>query len=432
MPAPRSRRSARLNQRQDPPPVEDDGIEVDEPVFDEYAAQTVEIDGDNPVEPADMDMEPDPDADVPDDARRGRASARDSARVSKRMSASERRNSARKSMKSSRRVLSPEDRAERRTGVLLVVKILGGVVIGLSVVFAVWWFLLRVDESELRARRHLAQAQTLSRGIETAISVRDPVSAETKRTEAIALLEIAELGFAKANFDLEDPLLASPVLANQAVGLRDRLDSSLKARVERVERDVRVERNLRAVQSGFGRLVGANAYDDAQLVVFERQVQDFLDNPVLPGAANAGYQNDYADEIRAIKFEVIRIDREKQRRQAQITNVPVREARGRAAILVKQVRFQEALATVDEMQREFETADFAGVRQYIRDSARLAWDSTAATAEEHWKTWQAPGTTPAFAETSRKAARDLMQSVIDTYGIPEYVNRARETLNRYR
>lgn len=429
MPAPRSRRSTRMNPRQDPPPAEDDGIDVDEPVADEYAAQTVEFDENAPVESFDENMEADPEQDVPANARRGRGSAR----ASKRMSASERRSAARKSMKSSRRVISPEERAKRRAAVLLVVKILGGVVIGLSAVFAVWWFLLRVDETEMRARQHLAQAQTLARGIETAISVRDPVAAETKRTEAIAFLEIAELGFAKANFDPEDPLLASPVLANQAVELRDRLDGALKARVERVERDVRVERNLRAVQSGFGRLTGANAYDDAQLVVFERQVQDFLDNPVLPGAgANAGYQNDYADDIRAIKFEVIKIDREKNRREAAITNVPVREARGRAAMLVKQARFQEALATVDEMQRQYETADFAGVRQYIRDAARLAWDSTAATAEEHWKTWQAPGTTPALAETSKKAARDLMQSVVDTYGIPEYVTKAQETLNRYR
>lgn len=434
MPAPRSRRPTRMNPRQDPPPAADDGIEVDEPVVDEYAAQTVEL-NDGATDDADqLDAEADPDQDVPANAKRsGRGSARGSARASKRMSASERRSAARKSMKSSRREATPEQRAKRRAAQLLVVKILGGVIIGMGVIFAVWWFLLRVDEKELLARQNLAQAQTLARGIETAISVRDPVAAETKRTQAIEYLEIAELGFAKANFDPEDPLLASPVLANQAVTLRDRLDAELKARVEQIERDVRVERNLRTVQSGFGRLTGANAYDDAELVVFEQQVQGFLDNPYVPGAgANAAYQEEYADEIRAIKFEVIKIDREKNRREAAITNVPVREARARAAILVKQARFQEALATVDEMQRTYQSADFAGVRQYIRDAARLAWDSTAAVAEEHWKTWQAPGTTPALAETSKKAARDLMQSVVDTYGIPEYVSKAQDALSRYR
>jgi len=423
MPAPRSRRSTRMN----PPPApipEDDGLEVVEPHGDEYTAQIVEIDGDGDGAEAEAEGE-----DSGRSSRRGRAGARGS----KRMSASERRRTSRGSMKKAKNILTPAEKAKRRAAHLLVVKLLLGVGIGFGTAFALWWFVLRVDERESIARQSLSQTETMINGIETAISIGDPASAEKKRTEAIAILEIKELAFAKPGFDPNDPLLASPLLANQAVAVQERLNGDLKTRIERAERDLRAGSNLRRIQSGFSRVTGTNAFDDAQLAVFEREVQDFLDNPVLPGAgANADYQAEYADQIKTIKFEVIKIDTEKTRRESAITDVPVREARAQSAILVKQTKFQEALATVDELQRKFQNADFTGVRQYIGDAARLAWESTSATAAQHWITHEAPGTTPAFAETAKFAAQRLMQAVVDTYGMPEYVDKAQALLNTYR
>jgi hypothetical protein len=417
MPAPRSRRSARASQRQEPAPVED--VDVDEPdSSDEYDAHSV---GEAPegAEPADS----------------GRSSRRKAAGRSSRMSASERRNQARGSLKKSSRrtAISPEEAAKRRAARMLVVKLLLGVTVGIGAAVALWWFVFRVDEKELLARQKLSYATSLVLNIETSLKIQDPKGAETNRQEAIDALNIPELGFAKPNPNPEDPLLASVQLATQAAELNDRLEGPLKDAVAKVERDLKVAGNKRAVLSGFGRLSGETAFSDPELVTFERQVQDFLDNPVLPGAgAKEEYQSEYSNEIKEVKFEVMKIEQEKSRRESAITDIPVREARGKSAILVKQAKFQEALAAVDEMQRQYQNADFAGVRQYIRDAARLAWDATSASAAEHWTTWKSPGTTPALAKTAKEAARELMQGVIDNYGIPEYVDQAKAKLNEYR
>lgn len=428
MPAPRSRRPARASQRQqapDPAPEEDD-VEVVEPV-DEYAAQTLAADeGGAPAE-----GEGEGAAQTGRSSRRGRGPAG----KSNRMSASERRASARKSMKtSSRRVaLSPEELAKRRAARMLAIKTILGVILGCGGAFAIWWFGLRTSPKVDLAQQKITAAKQAMSAAETAISIRNAKEAEVQRGDALKLLEIKELNFAKENPDPEDPELASIELANAAAALAARIEGELKKKVEKLEQDLEVEANLRRVQAGFGRLAGENAFDDAELATFERQVQEFLDNPVLPGAgANPAYQEAYVTEIKQIRYEVAKIEREKARRNAEITNIPVREARLKAAILVQQSRFQEALVTVDEMQRTYENADFAGVRQYIRDAAEMAWKSSDATAKEHYTTYQAPGTTKSLAEASLKAAREVMQHVVDNYGIPEYVQKAETALKMYR
>jgi len=316
---------------------------------------------------------------------------------------------------------------------MLAIKTILGVILGCGGAFAIWWFGLRTSPKVDLAQQKITAAKQAMSAAETAISIRNAKEAEVQRGDALKLLEIKELNFAKENPDPEDPELASIELANAAAALAARIEGELKKKVEKLEQDLEVEANLRRVQAGFGRLAGENAFDDAELATFERQVQEFLDNPVLPGAgANPAYQEAYVTEIKQIRYEVAKIEREKARRNAEITNIPVREARLKAAILVQQSRFQEALVTVDEMQRTYENADFAGVRQYIRDAAEMAWKSSDATAKEHYTTYQAPGTTKSLAEASLKAAREVMQHVVDNYGIPEYVQKAETALKMYR
>jgi hypothetical protein len=315
---------------------------------------------------------------------------------------------------------------------MLVVKLLLGVIFGLGGAGALWWFVLRTPEAVNIAQQALAAANQHMRSAETAISVRSPREAETNRLAGIKIIEIKELNFAKEGANPEDPELASMELAAKAAEISKTLDTTIKAKVEQLEQDIRVEGNLRTVQSGFGRLVGDGAFTDPELSTFERQVHEFLDNPVLPGAgANESYQTEYENEIKQIKYEVAKIEREKARRTSLITDIPVREARDKATILVQKSRFQDALAMVDEMQRTYEGANFAGIRQFVREAAELAWNSDLSRANENYTTYKAAGTTPALAADALKAARGIMQHVIDNFGIPDYVSKAETTLKSY-
>jgi hypothetical protein len=450
MPAPRSSRRMAARGAKAAPAPSTEAIDVDAPVAgtDEYAAQTAEFgstaaptDDFGTTEPAVDDFgtsaEPAPaaedlESDAPAPSRSGRKASSKSSRRSGRAKSSASGSASARS--EAARELTPEEQAARKAALAFALKSLIGVVVGLMVAVALWWFVLRVPENVLTARRVLAEARSLADSCEKAVALKDPTSANEKREQALSALQIAELGFAKANPDQNDPKFAGVELAAQAAALADRLSTELSERVARVERDRHVERNIAKLMSGFGRLTGNNAFSDAELATFEREVQDFLDNPVIPGAGrNEQYvTKDYAGEIMQVKGQVIHIDQEKLRRDSAITDVPVREARGKTAILVKQEQFQDALAVIDQLQHQYETADFTGVRQFVRDAARSSWETAHAAADEDYTTYRAAGTTKEMAMRSLVTARERMQRVIDHYGMPEYVDQAKAALEQYR
>lgn len=423
MPVPRSRRMAR-NTKSVPPPEADaaasEDIEVVDPApFEDYAEQSIDA-GAGPVEQV-------PAEESTTGSRRSRAAA---GRSSRRAAASSARASS-SNKRSSRREATPQERAARRASLLLVVKILLGVIAGGALAFGVWWLFMRVDPRVNVATQTLAEVDGLIRSIDNDITLKAAAEAETKRKQALELLDkSAELGFASATPDANDPKLAGPAYALRANAQKEQLIKGIKARVERVERDTRVVTNLRQVQSGFGLI---QSLTDAELTNFEKDANNFMDNPVMPAAGRVEqYVNEYKSEISTVKTQLMRIDQEKTRRLAEITDLPVQQARGQSAVLVQQEKFQEALSLIDELQRTYEGANFTGVRQYVTDAAKQSWEAAAAMANENYTTYQAPGTTKDMAEASLKAARLRMEQVVERFGMDEYVSKAKAALERYR
>jgi hypothetical protein len=401
-----------------PPPMTDaqtDEIEVDEPVAaaaDEYDAQS--LDGPAPVEAA-PDGEP-----VANGSRRSRAG-----RSSRRAAVSGRAGAS----TSSRRVVTPEMRAARRASALLVLKILLGVAIGGILAFGIWWAFMRVDHRVSTATQALANSEGLIRSIESDIALKAPADAERKRLQAIAALDIPELGYAKATPDRNDPKFAGEAYAARAHELSEQLATRIKEQVERVERDASVAQNLRTIQGGFARL---QAMTDAELTNFEKDAANFMENPVMPAASRVErYLDDYKADISTVKVQLNRIQQEKSRRLSAITDLPVQQARGQAAVLVQQEKFKDALALVDDLQATFAGADLAPVRQYVEDAAKQAWETAEATAKENYQTYRSPGTTKDMAEASLQAARTRMEQVAERFGIEEYVAKAKEALERF-
>jgi hypothetical protein len=404
----------------------DDQIEVEEPhasATDEFAPQDPDAVAAAPA------AEADPVANGSATGRRsaGGRSSRRSTKPNTRASAS-----PKVSARASAKQLTPEELAKRSAGRKQAMGIILGILAGVLVAVGVWWFAIRIPPRVNIATQTLARVEVLMANIESGVTtLRDPAAANKAREEAIALLEgSAELGYAKKDADPRDPKLASIELARKAADYKEALVGTWKARVEQVERDVRVETNKRKVLAGFAALLTAK---DEELVNFEREVNNFLDNPVLPGAGRSDeYVKEYNDDLTPVRTQRNAIDQEKERRDRAITDLPVREARGLAAIAVQKEQFQEALSQVDELARKYPTANFDGVRAYVRDSAKLAWETALAAAEENYKTFTAPGTTKDMADKSLEAARTRMQQVIDHFGLDEYVNQAKEALQRFK
>lgn len=424
MPSPRSsRRSAGRSSSTKPPaaPAEEQ-IEVVEPSVaptDEFAPQDPDAVAAAPVEAA------------PATGRRSHA-GRSSRRATGSASASASgKGSAKASSRTSAKQLTPEEQAKRRASRNQALKIVLGILIGVVVAVGVWWFAIRTDPRVDTARQTLRTVEGLIANVESGVStLRDPAAANKAREGALKLLQDSpELGYAKSDPDPKDPKLSSVDLARKAAGYKEELLTVWKDRVEKVERDVRVEANKRRVLAGFATILTVK---DEELANFEREVINFLDNPVLPGSGlNEAYVKEYNDDMAPVRAQKKSIDDEKGRRDKAITDLPVREARGLAAIAVQKEQFQEGLAQVDELARKYPTANFDGVRTYVRDSAKLAWETALAASEENFKTYQAPGTTKDMSDKSLEAARGRMQQVIDRFGLDEYVSQAKEALQRF-
>ena len=418
MPAPRSTRRIARNSKSVPPPkaeepLQDDLEVVDPAPADDYAEQSLDAGGE-PIE----------EETATSGSRRSRATGRSSRRAA---AAS---GQASSSNRSSRRVATPEERAARRASMLQVVKILLGVIAGGALAFGVWWLFMRVDPRANAAAQTLSEVDGLIRSIDNDLTLKAAAEAETKRMTALDLLDkSAELGHASATPDANNPKLASAEYARQASERKDQLITRIKERVERVERDGRVVANLRQVQSGFGRL---STLSDAELTNFEKDTNNFMDNPVMPAAGRVEqYVNEYKPEISTVKVQLSRIEQEKSRRLAAITDLPVQQARSQAAVLVQQEKFQEALSLIDELQRKYETANFTAVRQYVTDAAKQSWETAVAMANENYITYRAIGTTEEMRLAALKAARTRMEQVVERFGIDDYVDKAKQALLRY-
>ena len=410
MPAPRPSRRMARSTKSVPPPEADvplDDVDVVAPA-DDYAEQSL-------AEPGEASS----------GSRRGRAAGKSS----RRMAASSGRANAGK--RSSGRVVTPEQRAAKRASLMLVVKILLGVVFGAAFAFGVWWLVMREDPNAKAAAQAMTEVDRLIRAIENDISSKAAADAEGKRKEALDLLDkSAELGYAKAIPDQNNPKLASEEYARQASQRKEQLETRIKEAVERVERDNRVALNLRQALAGFGRLP---TFTDAELTNFEKDTGNFLENPVMPGSGpSQQYVDEYKTELSTVRVQLSRITAEKARRLAAITDLPVQEARSQAAVLVQQEKFQEALSLIDELQRKYETADFAAVRQYVTDAAKQSWETASSMANENYATYRAIGTTQEMREAALKAAQTRMEQVVERFGIEEYVNKGKEALERYK
>lgn len=360
----------------------------------------------------------------------------DSGRSARRGAAASRRNSVRgkaqseRAPRASKRAMTPEERAERKRTVktvlltLLLILLLGGA--GVGAYFLLWFKPERVRVAE----DTLTTANTDIRAIESYIANRQPAAAKTAYDHALAVLTgSAELGFAEQNPPQSDKL-SSPKLAGFAYELRTQLQDQLKPRIERCERDLKAEENHRAMMTRFAAIPRLT---DAELDALEKDAIKFMDNPVEPeaGAGNVQYAADYQLFVTEAKVAMPKIAGERKKRLEAITTVPARQAMQDAHRLVQDRRFKDALAAIDETKRKNPEADITKVREFVEQSAKLAWERSLHDAEEHYKTFQASGTTAEQRPIEIEQARKLMREVIEKFGMDEYVSQAQQKLQVY-
>ncbi len=326
------------------------------------------------------------------------------------------------------RELTPEEIAARRARLRLILTVLGASAAGILLLVGLF-FLLKEDPRARTAREALTTAQSLRGAADRALDGRDPIAAAKAIAEAETVINIPELDFASDPPNLQSKDLADPAQAIQAAALKRALADEVTPRLKRMEREIRVEINHRAIDADFGRL-GDPALDVLDL---EARATAFIANPVEPDAGpNEAWAADHHRLVERVRLRLSDLEREKRRRDAQVTSDPIRLAEIEIQNLIRSERFADAKARVTRLRTDFpRTEDQAAVLdRRIEESARKTWAGIEQYVQTRLDDIQAAGTPTSRRSQAAQEARDRLDQVLNSFGLEDYLGQARTLRDR--
>jgi hypothetical protein len=396
--------------------------------------QVPEIDPNEPEAPAEAEAETEAEAEaeaVGEELEAGAASSGSSRRnlvrqSSRRMQVAS--SAGTPGYKKSARILTPAEIAARKQAVrggiwlfVIILLIIGGA-------FAAWQLFLRENPLEKKAVAQLSEGAGKLKVVEQAINNRQAAPARLAYAAGIKALQVPELGNAKEPIDPKDPNLASLTLAQKAVELNKQLHAT-EERIDKVERDSKVDQNRRALSEALGHLADL---DKVQLTALEKRIPLFVANPVEPDAGTPNdYQGAYKDIVNDMKNQQPLVDQENSRRLASITSEQEKKALSEIEVLVKTELFNEALLKLDDYKGKFEQGNFESLREFVKNSAQQSWAQAKAYAESRYTDYKSPGIPEPLAKQALADARARLEQVVSKFGIDDYVNQAKELLSKY-
>ncbi len=300
--------------------------------------------------------------------------------------------------------------AARRFGRNLAI----GIVLLMVGAVALWWFVLRIDKVEADAIGRLA---SVNANVST-------ITQNLRNKNAAA----AQIAYDEAQKTLEglDPQQRVELAAKKSEVLETL--KTLNEEIEHVRRDERVAGNRQRLLDQFAKLLDPTT----DLDKLEGDAKKFLDNPVTAdGARSEAFATDYAGEANAVKVQMQNLASERVRRLAASTTDPVSQVQGATENLVKQEKFGEALAMIDETARKFPDAKLEPVRGYVTEAAAQQWTAVEGFIAAKLADVNAIGSTIAARKSAVAQAQARLKSVIDTFGIESYVSQAKALLAKF-
>lgn len=302
----------------------------------------------------------------------------------------------------SARQLTPEDLAKRRQSIKIGMQIALGVALTVIVVLVLVLVVFKKDPQAEAAKQKIAEIERALPNIDT-------------RAEFVQITASVE--------SIPD----IPAYAQRKAQLKKQVAES-EARVEAVEREARVIENRKRLQAQFVKL-----NDPAtDLDKLEIDCQAFMKNPVDPtGVPNAGYATEFAAAVDEVQVRLASITSERGRREAAATIGAVKQVQLEVEGLIKQEKYNDALKAIDTAVGNFPKADFNRVRSYVTDAAASAWTSVEGYVKNRYADYASPGITQPVRQKALEEARTRLDAVIATWGLEDYVSKARELRATY-
>ncbi len=298
-----------------------------------------------------------------------------------------------------------------------------GLLVAVVAITAVVLLATRGSEDRRLATEALGEAERQQELAKGAIANRRGSEARKAYDAAIAALTgTAQLGGAVAAPPETKPVVKD--LALRAFDLRTEVET-LRERIAVVQAENAAASNLSALTSRFATL-GEASTDLDQL---EKDVLAYVENPVDPkagpSATSAATHARFATDAR---LRLASIATERERRKVARSSGPLRLAETETDGLIQQERFGDALAKLDALARENPDADFAALRAQVEDAAAKVWRSAKAQVETRLADWKSPGATEGQRKLALNAAKERLNQVIQRFGMPTYVDQARNML----
>jgi hypothetical protein len=332
--------------------------------------------------------------------------------------------------RSSRRAKTPEQQTASRRAVMLVFKIIFIVVLIAGGAFALFWFKIRETPEEKIGRSALTLVEAKIRALEQSLQNGEPKPAWEAFNDARKGLDIPELAHAEQNPNPDAPGLANVAMAIKAYDLRTQLESVLKAKIERCERDKKADTNAKQLDQQLSQL---EKLDDVGLIDLDKQIGGFLGNPVDPTAGrNEVYIKDYPTLLTTVNTQKFKVQREIENRRNSTTSLQEQNAHREADGFVKEEKFKDGLSMIAKYRDQYKDANFDQVEAFIKASAEKAWESAKTYSDNNYRTFVAPGTSEDIRAEALVNANRRMQEVIDRFGLEEYTSKAASALNEYK
>lgn len=291
-------------------------------------------------------------------------------------------------------------------------KLVGGIVLGAAVLITLLVLALMPNRRKEAIENAFLQGERALSAAETGMRDRDPEAVKAALERAAAALHPVPK---------DDPELVARCKEQQDKAI------AFTLRLDELRQDQLVELRGRDLAARIAK-VGDPASDPAKLLA---DIDAYLANPLDPGL---GKRPDLEARYRIATNEVrtrrAQVDAEITRRQGAATDVPVREARLRCDALIRDERFQQAIEMLNEAAAKHPQADFGPLKVAVMDAAEAAWKQVTVLVDNRLADAANPTMSVPERARTKESARARVQGVIDTWGLPRYVEQARTLLAR--
>ncbi len=372
-------------------------------------------------------------------SRRGQATEEESGGSSRRSAGKSSRRSGRSSSKQSgkksarqKKVLTPEERAERKAKQVTFLK---GIAVFLLVVALIGgaFFVLNggLEHPRLDEAKQILRDQEVSlKRMQEFLDDEDLKIDEAKEIYLAAEVALADevFGGPVENPNPEDKRIADRAVAIQAYDLMFSFKQTY-AEIPRAEQMLAAKESFRALTKRL-----QNVTEEDNLEGLHGDITDFIVNPADPGMEDNSIdiQARYGKLIDALTGFENRIKDEKNKRYRSATLEVVERARVDTAQLMNDHKYGEALGLLAQAKEQFPEADLASLKRNVENSADNKWESVKASAEGYYLDATAAGSSEDIREERREKAVELMQDVVDNFGVDKYVDEAKDLLSKYK